>query len=67
MYSPLFIKIHSVRYSVTALQFEKPVMIKSLLILYLYIYKYIYKYKYKYKYIFVVFEWLQKNCNGVTL
>jgi len=46
MNSSLFIKILSVRYSVTALQFEKPAMIKSLLILYLYIYLYIYKYKY---------------------
>ena len=63
MNSSLFIKILSVRYSVTALQFEKPAMIKSLLILYLYIYLYIYKYKYT----FDVFEWLQKNCNGVTL
>lgn len=41
MNSSLFIKILSVRYSVTALQFEKPVMIKSLLI-YIYIYIYIY-------------------------
>ena len=29
MNSPLFIKIHPVRYSVTALQFEKPDMIRS--------------------------------------
>lgn len=29
MNSSLFIKIHSVRYSVTALQFEKPDMIRS--------------------------------------